>query len=69
MKFCLYCNRPKDKSHICDLVSLTDGRMVHNQRVEAGGDLRDSLGEELKIKGRNVTPEMRNRKNRRHEQK
>lgn len=63
-KFCKNCNRPKGQPHhlfgICDQVRLSDGRVVHAQRVKVGGDLHDQLDKDgLKVASRNITPEMR----------
>ena len=61
--FCKNCNRPKGPPHhifgICDTVRLSDGRTVHRQRIELGGDLQFAIGDDLKVVHRNVTSEMR----------
>lgn len=44
---------------VCDMVKLSDGRVVHANRVEIGGDLREMLGDNLKVTERFVTSEMR----------
>lgn len=63
-RVCDHCGRPKGKPYhfkgICDTVFLSDGREVHRNRVEIGGDLHDEIHEfGLKIISRNFTPEMR----------
>lgn len=51
-KFCRDCGRPKDKAHLCDMATLTDGRVVHVSRIDVGGDLHDKIGPELQVKNR-----------------
>lgn len=63
MKPCPNCRRPRGLPHhvmgVCDMVKLSDGRVVHANRVEIGGDLREMLGDNLKVTERFVTSEMR----------
>lgn len=54
---CKECGRPKGPPHhsafgVCDMVTLSDGRHVHASRLEIGGDLREKLGDDLKIVNR-----------------
>jgi hypothetical protein len=62
-RFCTQCGRPKGSPYhfagICDTATLSDGRTVHRRRVEPGGDLHDSLGSDLKVVSRRITPSMR----------
>jgi hypothetical protein len=59
---CKQCGRTKarnfGRTHICDLVTLSDGHTVHASRVAIGGDLHDSIGDKLKVIHRFITPEM-----------
>lgn len=37
MKYCRICGRPKHRG-VCNMVTLVNGRSVHADRVEKGGD-------------------------------
>lgn len=51
MKMCRTCRRPKHRG-LCDMVELTDGRIVHANRVALGGDLHNQIGDSLRVKNR-----------------
>jgi hypothetical protein len=34
------------------MVTLSDGRIVHAERVDQGGDLHDEIGDDLKVANR-----------------
>jgi hypothetical protein len=56
--FCPKCGRPKDRNvaghHVCDVVRLADGRVVHADRVAPDGDLHDA-----RVEHRVISHEMR----------
>jgi signal transduction histidine kinase len=47
-KLCNTCGRPRHDG-LCDMVTLSDGRHVHRERVRLGGDLHDQIGDDLKV--------------------
>lgn len=47
-KFCTQCGRQKHEG-VCDMATLSDGRIVRASRIDIGGDLHDSLGADLKV--------------------
>jgi hypothetical protein len=53
-KLCKICGRAKGPPEhglggVCNMVRLSNGRIVHAKRVDVGGDLHDALGDDLKI--------------------
>lgn len=54
-KFCKRCNREyekgeKPRDHVCDMMTLSDGRVVNSKRVlDPNGDVRKEI-EEGKVK-------------------
>lgn len=48
MKICKMCNRPKHIG-LCDMATLSDGRVVHVNRIDQGGDLHEAIGDKLKV--------------------
>lgn len=56
-KWCRTCGRKRHKG-LCDMVELTNGRVVHSKRVDLGGDLHEELGETLKVKNRWIKPDL-----------
>jgi hypothetical protein len=56
VKFCKSCNRPKEKGHVCDVAELSDGRVVAAKRLDIGGDLREQIGDDLKVVNRWIKP-------------
>lgn len=59
-RHCGICGYPKTQEFhkrttfglLCDMVTLSDDRIVARRRIEVGGDLHDSLGGDLKVKSR-----------------
>lgn len=45
---CNTCNRPikgKKRDHVCNMARLSDGRVVHADRLRDGGDVRKEIEE------------------------
>lgn len=60
-KFCKSCNRPKHHG-LCNMVTLSDGRSVHADRVAMGGDLHELIGDNLKIENRWIKTDLLDKK-------
>lgn len=61
MRVCGTCGRAKH-SGLCDMVTLSDGRSVHANRVALGGDLHDKIGDDLKISNRWIKTDLLDKK-------
>lgn len=56
--WCKRCGRKKHAG-LCDMVELTDGRIVHARRVDIGNDVYQQLGKNgLKVKNRWIKKDM-----------